>query len=124
MKELYFNKPAGKDLEKIKDMLAESLSEEKAFRKVFLACEEIFVNIISYSGAQNAAVRMEEDAGHITVTFSDDGISFDPTRHYSDKEFSELDTGGMGISLVRDIAEKMQYKRENKKNILKLIFKG
>lgn len=124
MEELYLNKPMIKDFEKIKDALGKTVSDERSFRKVLLACEEIFVNIASYSGARNVKVGIEEDAGHITVTFSDDGLPFDPTRHSSSKEFSELDTGGMGISIVRDIAEKMQYKREHEKNILKLIFRG
>lgn len=124
MEELYFNKPTIKDFERLKDALGKTISDERAFRKVLLACEEIFVNIASYSGAQNVKVGIEEDVGHITVTFSDDGLPFDPTEHCSSKEFSELDTGGMGISIVRDIAEKMQYKRENEKNILKIIFRG
>lgn len=124
MEELYFKKPTVKDFEKMKDALEKNLSDERVFRKVLLACEEIFINLASYSGAQGVKVGIEEDVGCITVTFSDDGLPFDPTRHHSNKEFSELDTGGMGISIVRGIAEKMQYKRENEKNILKLIFRG
>lgn len=123
MEELYFHKPAVKDFEQIKDALGKNFSDERSFRKVLLACEEIFVNTASYSEAQSVKIEIEEDAGHITVTFCDDGLSFDPTGHCNSKEFSELDAGGMGISLVRDIAEEMQYKRENGKNILKLIFR-
>ena len=124
MEELYFNKPMIKDFEKIKTALRKTVSDERSFRKVLLACEEIFVNIASYSKAQSLQVGIEGGGGRIIVTFSDDGLLFAPTEHCGHKGFSELDTGGMGISIVRDTVEKMQYKRVNERNILKLIFRG
>ena len=38
------------------------------------------------------------------------------------KEFEELDDGGMGIGLIRQIAESAEYKRDGSDNVLLLRF--
>ena len=57
------------------------------------------------------------------ITFSDNGIPFDPTRAPTEpKEFELLGNGGMGISLVRQTASEMHYERRQDRNEFRLSF--
>ena len=88
-----------------------------------LACEEMFANIVSYSGANHAFYSVSEKDGKLTVVLGDDGEPFDPLMAKPiDKEFEELDSGGMGIKLVKDIASNLSYQRSSGRNVLTLEF--
>jgi len=98
-------------------------SERSARLKVCLACEEAFANIVSYSGAQHIFYRVSEADGRLTVVLEDDGAPFDPLMTQPiEKDFEELDSGGMGISLVKNIADELSYRRSGGRNILTLTF--
>ena len=87
--------------------------------KACLACEETFVNIVSYSGASNVWFEVVEDAGSLRIVLADDGVPFDPTSvAIVEKEFEDLESGGMGIGLVRQLAKELWYRREVNRNIL------
>ena len=58
-----------------------------------------------------------------SVTFSDNGVPFDPMHaELIEKDFEELDTGGMGIRMAKMIADEMTYSRQKNRNILTLKF--
>ena len=87
--------------------------------KACLACEEAFVNIASYSNASRIWAEASLDCGQLQVTLADDGIPFDPlAASPADKDFEDLDSGGMGIGLVRQLASELEYQREDGRNIL------
>ena len=91
-------------------------------RKACLACEETFANIVSYSGADTVWFTAESIAEGLRVTLADNGTPFDPTAAASpDKAFEDLDSGGMGIALVRQIAKDLQYHRANGRNVLTIL---
>ncbi|MCH5213524.1 MAG: SpoIIE family protein phosphatase [Oscillospiraceae bacterium] len=91
--------------------------------KIMLVCEEVFVNIVSHSGASCAGVSFENRNGSLIVEFSDDGVKFNPLSQESQgKEFDELDSGGMGIGLIKQLADKAEYRHENNMNILTIEF--
>ena len=98
--------------------------EKAAKMKACLAVEEAFTNIVSYSGASRIWYSVEEnDSGQLQITLADDGIPFDPFAEAPlHKEFEELDDGGMGIGLIRQIAESAEYKRDGSDNVLLLRF--
>ena len=88
-----------------------------------LACEEVFVNIVSHSGASCAGVSFENRNGRLTVEFSDDGIPFDPlSSEPQNKEFEDFENGGMGIGLIKQLTDNVEYRHENDMNILTLEF--
>ena len=92
-------------------------------RKACLACEEAFSNIVSYSGASSVWFMVSRDGDHLRVTLEDDGAPFDPfAANPIDKPFEELDSGGMGINLIRSLAESTHYARTGDRNILTLTF--
>ncbi len=91
-----------------------------------LAIEEIFVNIASYAYAPvegEAEVRCEvlEDPLRVVIQFLDSGQPFDPlAREDADTSEDALMSreGGLGILLVKNTMDDVQYSYENGKNIL------
>ena len=76
------------------------------------------------SGADRIDFLCVKTDDRLVIRFSDNGSSFDPVNNEAqEKEFEELDTGGMGIVLVKQITEKLTYRRIKDKNILRMVFK-
>ena len=122
--------------------------EDKTLKKMILALEEAVVNIVNYSQAKSITMTLktyrenknthssvsrvdsshnlgEQLGGQISITLSDDGIAFDPTAQ------AEMDTaaatanrqvGGLGIALLRQIADEVHYRRtDDEQNELSII---
>ena len=95
-----------------------------------LALEEAVVNVMSYAYpagvAGDVTVEAMAEDGNLTFTLIDSGTPFDPTAQ------AEVDTtlsaeerpiGGLGIHLVRQIMDKVQYQYKDGQNILTLTKK-
>ena len=92
-------------------------------RMALLACDETLANIVQYSGATELAFGCGKQGDSLRVTFRDNGIAFDPTAAAADeKEFEDLDSGGMGLRLIRQTASSVRYERKDGKNLLELVF--
>ena len=108
---------------------AKSLTEKltvvpKIANKVSIAVDEIYSNIVNYSGAELATISYEIKDGRLYITFTDDGIPYNPLEaEEPDITLSaeERKIGGLGIFMVKKMTESMEYTYEDKKNILKLI---
>ena len=90
--------------------------------KILLAAEEAFVNIVDYSGATFVEYRIQKSGQRLTLTYMDDGKPFDPFASRPSKDFDDFDTGGMGISLICQIAEQSGWERKAGFNCLTLVF--
>jgi len=100
--------------------------------KIDLSLEEILVNIINYSFAESDAVGEIEvhcgieaaKTGQIfIVEIFDSGKAFDVTEKESPDVSAGIDErgiGGLGIYLVKNSMDMVEYRRENDKNILRL----
>ena len=92
-------------------------------RQALLACDEAMANIVNYSEAANLAFSCDRKDGQLRVSFSDDGIPFDPTAFSQEsKEFEALDNGGMGLALIRQSVSSMHYERKCGRNVFTLYF--
>ena len=108
---------------------AKSLTEKlavvpKVANKVSIAVDEIYSNIVNYSGAELATISYEIKDGGLYITFTDDGIPYNPIKaEEPDVTLSaeERKIGGLGIFMVKKMTESMEYTYEDEKNILKLI---
>lgn len=95
-----------------------------------LALEEAVVNVMNYAYTDNATHEfylMAENNGDacITFTLTDDGVEFDPTAVAApDTELSveERPIGGLGIFLIRQIMQEVNYRRESDKNVLVMLY--
>ncbi len=92
-----------------------------------LALEEAVVNVMDYAYPANApgevTIEAEADDERMKFVITDHGIPFDPTAKAevdTTLSLEERPTGGLGIHLVRQIMDSINYERENDKNVLTL----
>ena len=111
------------EIDRLSAEVMKHLSGSKG-RKAVLACEEAFSNIMNYSCAEEIQAVFENHGKGLRVVFSDNGKVFNPLEYVSDKTFEELDDGGMGISMIKQVADNVSYEYKNGRNILTLDFYG
>jgi sigma-B regulation protein RsbU (phosphoserine phosphatase) len=92
-----------------------------------LAIEEAVVNVMEYAYPPGVEGTVEIDAiandNRLKIIISDGGIPFDPTKKEKvDTTLSaeERPIGGLGIHLVREIMDSVNYEYRDRKNILTL----
>ena len=90
--------------------------------KVNIAIDEIYSNIVNYSGAENASISYTIEKSALKLVFEDDGIAYNPLEdaHLPDITLSadERQVGGLGIYIVKHMSKKIEYSRKDGKNIL------
>lgn len=113
----------------VADFLSEVLEKweipVKCANKALLAADEIYSNIVYYSGAQAATVAVVDGGGSLTLRFADNGKPYDPTTaEEPDITLSaeEREIGGLGIFMVKKMAAKINYRYEDGKNLLSVTF--
>lgn len=94
--------------------------------KINLAIEEAVVNVMNYAypnGKGDVDIDAQINDEHLQFIISDSGTPFDPTVK------AEVDTtlsaeqrsiGGLGIHLIRQIMDTINYERVDNKNLLTL----
>lgn len=109
----------------------EKLDIEKSLgRQLRLAIEEAVVNVINYAyptGTEgNVTIKIASDGNTLHCQIIDAGIPFDPTT----KEKTDItqsaenrQVGGLGILLVRELMDSINYERIEGQNILTLMKK-
>ena len=93
----------------------------KAATKMMVMVDEIYSNIINYSGATIAVITAEYGLGKVIMSFQDNGIAYDPlAKEDPDVTLSaeERSIGGLGIFMVKKMAQDVKYTRSQDKNIL------
>ena len=98
---------------------------DRRMMEIRMMAEECFVNICSYAYPEgNGYVDLSIDAGEqLVLTFTDNGVPFDPTREVQDiDEYDPLNTiGGVGRFLTFELADQYSYEYRDGKNVLRLI---
>lgn len=119
--------PDGKSFEAVRrfgDDLAKQLScIPKAANRVSVAIDEIYSNIVKYSGADMAEIEYKIADGKVYIMFADNGAEYNPLAAKEPDITLSAEgrkIGGLGIFVVRKLTEDMEYKYEGNKNILKL----
>ena len=89
-----------------------------------LSIEELLTNIIKYSYDDTAEhvidIQVELSPWHIVLTIQDDGQAFNPLEQEAPditKPPEEREIGGLGLHMVREMCEEMEYRREGDRNI-------
>ena len=106
-----------------------NIGKQLAF-KLRLALEEAVVNVMEYAYPKGTAgevnIRVTSNGHRLKFVITDAGISFNPT------EVSTADTtltaeerpvGGLGIFLVRELMDSINYERIDGKNVLTMVKK-
>lgn len=90
-----------------------------------LSLEEILTNIIKYGYDDNdehiILVRLYLNQGQVYIEVEDDGKPFNPLEVEPPdihKPIDERPIGGLGIHLVKNHMDSLQYKRKEERNLL------
>jgi len=93
---------------------------------VRLVIEELVVNVVNYSGSDYLDVEVERDEKLVTLRFRDGGVAFNPLEHTPpdvSKPIEERPIGGLGIFLVIQKAEHIEYEYTQGENVLTVSLK-
>ena len=97
-----------------------------ARREVHLAIDEIVSNIIRHGAAADEtprlAVTVAVDEGALRVEVTDTGKPFNPLAAQPPRtagRLSDRPIGGLGIHLVKNLMDRIEYRRTNGRNRLR-----
>lgn len=118
----------GTVLEQVELMLEQTSCDEKIQMQIVMAAEELFVNIAhyAYGGAPGEAVltmKVLQNPERFHMTFRDQGIPYNPLEH-KDPDITlsaeEREIGGLGIFLIKNTMDKMEYEYRDGWNVLSI----
>jgi sigma-B regulation protein RsbU (phosphoserine phosphatase) len=96
---------------------------------VELIAEELLTNVVRAAGSRREGVRLSLECAlttsDIMLTFRDDGPQFDPTAVESpdlNADITDREVGGLGILLVRKLADDCRYSRLDGWNVVEIRF--
>ncbi|MCQ2332340.1 MAG: ATP-binding protein [Paludibacteraceae bacterium] len=115
-------------LEKFVDDMAEAFKLEDDFKfQLGLALDEAVANVVMYAYPEQEGMPIHieadgEQGKKLIIRIIDEGIEFNPLAEAPDVDTDatteEREIGGLGIFLVKESMDTVQYERENGKNIL------
>lgn len=117
-------KPELNELYKLNEFILNIL--KKGNFQIDLIVEEIFVNIINYSNAEFINVNASFENQILTLEFIDNGFEFNPLQKEDPKApdtIEDTKIGGLGIFLVKEMADEFNYQYLNGENHLKIVKK-
>ena len=95
--------------------------------RILIVLEELITNLAKYGYPNRlggiAEIMLQLDDTRLTIEFADDGDPFDPLNARPpklDSALEERNPGGLGIYIVRALAEEMRYCRSGGRNVLRL----
>jgi sigma-B regulation protein RsbU (phosphoserine phosphatase) len=96
---------------------------ESCKNTLMVAADEIFANIVRYSGATSWTLTIEkpQNPDGVRLIITDDGKPFDPIAHRDPDTTlcaQDREIGGLGILIVKKTMSPVTYRRRNGKNIL------
>jgi serine/threonine-protein kinase RsbW len=120
-------KEMGRLLDGVESWGQEQGLSPKMIFDLHLVLDEIFTNIVNY-GYDDAAehqvlIDVEREADDVRVRVEDDARAFNPLERPDPDlgvPLEERKVGGLGIYLVRQLMDEVEYTREGGKNVLSL----
>lgn len=89
-----------------------------------VVADEIYSNIVHYSGANKAEILFRNDTDRITLVFADDGKPYNPLESEEPDITAGIDErtiGGLGLFMVKKMAESVAYEYAAGKNQMTVI---
>lgn len=109
----------------IEELLEDKGIPMKSTLQLELIIEELFLNICNYAYEKEGEIKIQyellEDPLKIIMNFIDEGVEFNPlNKEGPDLTLSadEREIGGLGLTIVRKNADRMDYRYEDNHNIL------
>jgi len=110
----------------VEGILAPMEGSMKSQMQINIAIDEIYSNIVKFSGATKVTLIVEVRKATLTakLTFIDNGIPYDPLKS-KDPDISlsaeEREVGGLGIFIVKKTMDSVCYRRNGDNNELAII---
>lgn len=100
---------------------------DKIINRIQVVNDEIWSNIVRYSGATEATIWIFNDENNtVYLDYYDNGMQFDPTKQ-KEPDLSlpveEREIGGLGIRMVRKMTSAIHYEYVDGLNRLSIVFK-
>jgi serine/threonine-protein kinase RsbW len=99
-----------------------------AAAEIALALDEAVSNVINYAWTDKFRhefiLSLSVDENCFTATLVDDGVAYDPSAQAPVRLANNLDDqaiGGLGVHLVTAVIDRLEYRREDGLNKLKLL---
>jgi serine/threonine-protein kinase RsbW len=96
-------------------------------QRLDLCLTELVTNVLTHGIANTPmSVELHKAGDALTAVIEDQGIAFDPTTAELPSlatTLAETPIGGLGIRLVRKLADALQYERNGETNRLTLVFR-
>ena len=118
------------NLEVVQNFVSEELESQgcsmKVMMQIEIAVEEIYVNIVHYAynpeiGKATIRCEVTEDPMQVIIQFLDSGTPFDPLAK-ADPDITlsaeERGIGGLGIFMVKQSMDEVNYEYKDGKNVL------
>ncbi len=108
----------------IREFLAERGIDSGAAYDLDVIAEELFTNMVKYGrgATRDIAIALDWDASTLTIRLRDFDVEpFDPTQAPSvdtTRPISERRAGGLGLHLVRQIADRIDYTYEGRNSTI------
>lgn len=97
----------------------------KLMYNINISIDELLSNIINYAFEDNRihiiSVQLEITKNNFLMRITDDGKAFNPLEIEEpdiNASIDERKIGGLGIFIVKNLVDKIEYKRNGSKNIL------
>lgn len=128
MTRLHFQPIQGKTPDIINTILQaeEMASVGDAWNELNVVVEELVVNVVNYSHSDYLDVDIIRDEKSITLCFHDGGVPFNPLKKDPPDfsiPFEERKIGGLGIFMVKEYMDEVEYEHAGGENILTVMRK-
>ncbi|MCY4540845.1 MAG: ATP-binding protein [Rhodobacteraceae bacterium] len=98
--------------------------------QIRLIAEELCLNLLNH-GANSKVPYFEAEIttseAEVVFVLSDHGPKFDPLEDAPDPNvdapLDERELGGLGVHIVRSLADGISYKRDGERNVLRVVMK-
>jgi len=113
----------------IEEVMTDAGMDIKTQNSLRIAVEEIFVNIASYAYTDDdgeVTISISTSADMCTVEFEDSGTPYNPldeTDPDTTLSADEREIGGLGVFMVKQMMDSIDYRYEDRKNILSILLK-
>ncbi len=91
--------------------------------QIHIVLDELFSNIVQYSGSETVRITCKADKAGVSISLRDKGIAYDPFS-VPDPDINlpaeERESGGLGILIVKQLMDQVDYRFEEGENIVTL----
>lgn len=97
---------------------------EDTRREIGIAVDEIAANLRDHAfpdGEGHYSFEYSAGENYCQISFTDNGIPFDPTQSDAPDFSTDLQIGGLGLFFVKNMVDSIDYKREDDLNKLTLL---